>query len=416
MQSPQSGCRSHTDPSHAGGEPSVAALASAWIPHANTVPSSGTSEPEDRPSSLDPQETTADLPTDLYRDFRHSGSFHQRQRTWAVLQRLNRFVRDQLPWHTRQDRSPSADPVNDHPTDPIRSGDFPTLDKLCLSAAEYRGGGGGEAGERRRHKVTPWRADVLERFRTCGSNAWVLRTTDRPYRYKVATNRCHARYCPACQGERGRLIALRMLDLLPQTTLRFVTLTIKSESRPLADSIDHLFHSFRRLRQQRTWKDHVTGALWVLEITWRHEHERWHPHLHLITQGKYWPQSQLRVAWAKATGDSYIVDVRRVRHRSDLPHYLTKYLTKSISPAVWHDTNRLTEAIVALHGRKLIGTCGAWRKMKLLSPPEDDYTWEPFAPASALIQRALGGDTQSLLVAQILWKSGFDRYKKEQPP
>lgn len=356
-------------------------------------------------SSLDPQESTADLPDDLYRSFRHSGSFTQRQRIWDALLRLHRYSRVVFGLHTREPDSLLHAGVNSNPYSHIRDDQIPGLGSLV-----------GEAAGGRRRRRPPFHHGQLESFRTCGSNAWILRTTDRPHRYKIATNRCKHRFCPACQAERGRLIAARMTDLLPRKRLRFITLTIRTDHQPLAVHLDHLYTSFRRLRQTKAWRKHVSGSLWVVEITWRHERERWHPHLHVVAAGVYWPQNSLRIAWGKATGDSYICDIRPVRSSAHISHYLTKYLTKSLAGSVWHQPDRLCEAIVALHGRKLIGTTGSWAKLKLLSPPEDDLTWKPICPASSLLREALRGDQAASIIATVIWKSGFTNYAKEHPP
>lgn len=254
---------------------------------------------------------------------------------------------------------------------------------------------------------------ILERFQKCGSNAWVQKSTEDPPSYRVVSQHCRHRFCLACQQDRGRLIAANLREKLPQVRIRFITLTVRALDLSLADALDHLYKSFVRLRRTKVWQDHVKGGLYVLEITWRPEHGRWHPHFHVLCEGNYFPQESLRLAWHKVTSDSYIVDVRDLHSVDHVAQYITKYLTKSLAKGVWTDPDRLREAMLATHGRKLLSAFGSWCKLKLLEPPFDDRSWETLCSAGDLLYDASYGGAPVVAIATVLWGRQFINWTKE---
>lgn len=355
--------------------PHASTLATSAAPH---LPAAGL--PADSSSSLDTHESTPHLPGRLYHSFRHSG--WQRQRS-AVFEALT-----SLGLGTSHPTSNSLAPqgprnVVERPPQGERS-------------VEYE--------------------SALGRFVRCGSDAWVLRSAEEPPRYRLASNRCRSRWCVPCQAERGRLIATNIHDNLPNVRLRFATLTVKSRDVSLSDALDHLLHSFARLRRSRLWRDHVRGGLTVLETSYNTKTQQWHPHLHVLWEGNFLPQDRLSQTWHAATGDSWVVDVRRVRSLTDVTNYLTKYLTKSLSKRIWHDRDRLAEAILTLHGRKLISCFGTWHRLRLLTPPDPTGEWFPLCSADRLLELVLRKDDDALRIASSLFKRSLVDWMKEHPP
>lgn len=356
-------------------------------------------------SSLDPQESTLHLDEDLYRSFRHSGWQGHRRQVWRVLHALRRYAEEVFPdklLHGSINAAPAV--LQPGAANPFGAATDVVDRYLTARAASTKPG----------HH--PWKHESIDSFRTCGSSAWVMRTASRPHRYKIASNRCHLRYCVACQGERGRLIASNIREHLSNATIRFVTLTTRARDCSLADAIEHLTKGFLKLRRSKTWRSHVRGGLWVLEITYRPEHDRWHPHLHVLAQGDYFPQHDLRTAWLRATGDSFICDIRKPRDHNEVARYLTTYLTKAVAKGVWSHPHRLAECIVTLHAKKLIGTFGSWARLKLLAEPQSDEVWENFCPAPQLLARARRGEPASVVIAASLWRRSFAHWLKENPP
>jgi hypothetical protein len=237
---------------------------------------------------------------------------------------------------------------------------------------------------------------VMDRWDACGAAAWVLRSPTDPPTYAVATNRCRHRWCPACQADRRRALVRRLRDTLPRKPLRFVTLTMASMACPLADQLNRLTHCFRKLRQAPCWKRSVTGGIFFVEITRNLDTGLWHPHLHTLVSGTYLPQQQLKSAWLKITGDSYIVDVRFVANPNAAASYVAKYASKSCNASVWAEPAALSEAMDALANRRTFQTFGSWRDLDLSRPPEPLEGWEAIAPLWKILEEARRGVPSAL--------------------
>lgn len=225
------------------------------------------------------------------------------------------------------------------------------------------------------------------RFATCGSGARLYRHKEDPNKYQIRSHTCRSRWCTPCSRERGRAIATTLAELVGTNTVRFVTLTLKTTTEPLAESLAHLTKSFTRLRRSKLWRSTQAGGAAFLEVKWNPLRDRWHPHLHILVAGKYMPKQQLSEQWKIASGTSYIVDIQLVKNRKDLCNYVTKYVTKSVSTSVTRDEARFIEAINAMHGKRTCATFGSWRGSKLVEKPEsDDWeyigTWEDVVASS----------------------------------
>lgn len=240
------------------------------------------------------------------------------------------------------------------------------------------------------------------RFELCGSRAWVLKTVTAPTQYRIACDHCRDRFCEACQVERRRTVCMNLRAQLPAVQLRFVTLTLKSRSAPLTDQIDQIWAYFKQLRKTEVWKSNVTGGLSFFEITRNETTQMFHPHVHVLVEGKYLPQKVLRTEWLKITGDSYIVDVKFVRDPIAAAGYVAKYAGKAIAANVWQNRSSLVEVITALAGRRTFNAFGSWRKLSLSRVASDDLEWTPIAPLHRLITLAASGDVAARqIMAQI---------------
>lgn len=227
----------------------------------------------------------------------------------------------------------------------------------------------------------------LDNFRHCGENVWVLRHRTEADRYRLVGDYCHDRWCQPCQKARGTIACCNLRDRLQHRPTRLLTLTVvHNRHDSLAKLLATLRGGFQALRRSKLWQTHVSGGAFVLEITWSADHG-WHPHLHVVLESKYIPYSELREAWRTASGGSYILDIRRIDSPEYAANYLAKYLAKPLTDRLFHHPDRLQEAIVALHGCKLLGTFGSWRKWHLLREPtvnEDD--WIPMMPLTLLLR------------------------------
>lgn len=232
-------------------------------------------------------------------------------------------------------------------------------------------------------------------FADCGRMAYVLQSDDNPPRYRIAGSHCHDRFCVPCANERSTTIAHNVIAYVEHKTVRFVTLTLKHQRRSLAESLDHLYASWKRLRKNRNWKRKVTGGIAFIEIKHSTTTDCWHPHIHVLIGGRYLAQAMLSHAWKQATGDSAIVDIRAVNGTAHVARYVTKYASKPLNHTFQHEHYLLAEAIVALKGRRLCMTFGTYRSIKLTnSLPEDG--WTQIATLNELIHRAAEGDSSAI--------------------
>lgn len=292
---------------------------------------------------------------------------------------------------------------------------------------------GFELGEYRRHFA--WRADRqlvydalvssgaplsrVRAFANCGRGGWVLKRLDQDGEYAVVPKHCHDRFCRPCSRQRSWLIRRNLSAHLPDHPCRFVTLTLRSASEPLAFLLDKLRDGFTKLRKHPFWSARVKGGAAFIEVKWSEHARRWHPHLHIICHGRFIPQGTLSAVWESITGTSFITDVRLIRGRENTLKYVTKYATKTMDDNTLHDPARLAECIVAMLGRKLCGAFGDWTHLKLLDPHVDG-DWTILCPLDQLARRCLDGDPEARLIEQAIILDGHRptecRYTARPPP
>jgi hypothetical protein len=217
----------------------------------------------------------------------------------------------------------------------------------------------------------------------CGRRLLVLRNKHRPNTYKLTSAGCHDRFCKPCQAARTTTIQKNLRSRMADHPYRLLTLTLLASTVPLREQLTRLYTCFRKLRQTKTWKQRVTGGAAFLEITLNDATQKWHPHLHLILEGKYYPQEQLSRDWFKLTGDSKVVDIRLISNRNAACIYVTKYCTKAHDHRITRNPEPFAELIQAVKSRKLIMPFGTWRKWKLTAKL-DDPDWEYLGPLDEL--------------------------------
>ena len=174
----------------------------------------------------------------------------------------------------------------------------------------------------------------------------------------LVLGRCRDRLCPYCQRCRSREIVERISSRIrAMNSPRFITLTLKNVDIDLAGAIDRLMNGWRELRRTKLWKGHVTGGVYTLEIKRGANSGQWHPHLHIIADGSFLLQSSLSDAWLKATGDSSIVDIRKVNDAEKAAKYVAKYISK-LDHLESLDDDAVVEFADAVHRRRMIHSFG----------------------------------------------------------
>lgn len=215
-----------------------------------------------------------------------------------------------------------------------------------------------------------------QRFYMCGQVAWLLRAKDNPDLYRVGSNRCRDRWCEACAVERRRTITQNIAVKLADKTLRLMTLTLKANDDGLRASLIRLIRGFRRMRGERFFRETQAGGMYFVEVTLNVKTRQWHPHLHVLIEGKFLPHEQIKQSWLAITGDSFVVDIRKTPNSKVAASYVAKYASKAVSSNVWQDPNRFDEAIIAIAGQRTFQTFGSWTRLHLSRPPADDHEWE----------------------------------------
>jgi hypothetical protein len=241
-------------------------------------------------------------------------------------------------------------------------------------------------------------ARAIERFDECGADA-VVEWCEETKRYRIRANHCHCRHCEPCQRAKAALLAANLrtkIELAPSGKYRFVTLTLKHTDDQLANQIKRLYRSFTKLRHTTTWKETQEGGAAILEIKWSPDSRQWHPHLHVICEGRYLRQMELADAWHTVTGDSSIVDIRALKSGRDAAHYLSKYVAKGTNTEVWADDSAAQEWVTATKGVRACATFGSWRGFRLLARPDSDETWVRVDSLQNLHTRAIQGDDYAI--------------------
>jgi hypothetical protein len=197
--------------------------------------------------------------------------------------------------------------------------------------------------------------------------------------------------CPFCAaGRAGNQVNAYSdkLDLIlaasPRLKPVFITLTVKN-GVDLVERFEHLVKSFKTMNERRRdWKKKgwghvefckVQGAVFSYEVTFNEVTKEWHPHLHIFGLLDSWiDQSVLSAEWFEITGDSHVVDVRRVRKVNggyreafqEVFKYALKFSDMSLSSTL--------EAYLCLKMRRLQGSFGLFRGVVVPDSILDDFS------------------------------------------
>lgn len=180
-------------------------------------------------------------------------------------------------------------------------------------------------------------------------------------KYWAGTSVCKSRYCNVCSRRRYLAYVRRYKPVFdrwvqsdPTRTLKFVTLTLKSQEN-LGEMLDTLNWHFKRFREDYPlWTQLVEGGVVSREI--KRGKDGWHVHMHMIICAKGWLEKKdLQAAWLQRTGDSYIADVRAVWGGDKSYFELFKYILKLSSLETPADLDTVMSTI---HRRRLVSAFG----------------------------------------------------------
>lgn len=188
--------------------------------------------------------------------------------------------------------------------------------------------------------------------------------------------RCRDRLCPLCALRRAREAAEKYgVAVATMDSARHLVLTAPAIDAPLAEQLRGMQDAMKRLRQHRVWKQRVDGGLYTIEVTFNARSGQWHPHLHVIIDGEYFPHHELMDAWRQALstcdlwsdlqpGDRVIVNISAVHNRKQLARYIAKYIAKPAELCSW-SLSCIREYSLAVAGKRMMHTFGTLHGVKL---------------------------------------------------
>lgn len=242
---------------------------------------------------------------------------------------------------------------------------------------------------------------------------------------KIMTGSCRERWCPMCAKQKAKYARRSTQDWTESLEEpRFLTLTLKHCRDNLKTQIDFLQDAFRRLRYRSYWKKRVDGGIWFMQIHRSISDGCWHPHFHILLDGKYLEQGILSALWDLVTFGSPIIDIRRVHNAEESASYVARY---SARPAKLADMsiNDRCEMILALKGKRLSGTFGTAKCVTLTPPKIDDGTeWQQIGWFDRIVSDAAENphaqtivdawrNNQPISEAEFFAYAGFEVYPKK---
>jgi hypothetical protein len=245
----------------------------------------------------------------------------------------------------------------------------------------------------------------MNAFDNCGSDCQV-EWSDIHQRYRVCACYCHNRHCEPCMKAKSALITSNLRAIMAKEEKkqhRFITLTLRHNDEPLKRQIKRLYSCYKTLRSKPEWKASQKGGAATLEIKWIPGTRKWHPHLHIISQGTYLSTYWLSQIWKDITGDSHMVDIRLISADKDVAYYVGKYVTKGTNAAVWEDPAVAAEWVKAVKGVRMCATFGTWRGYKLLArEKEKPGEWKTLGSLGSFVRMAANGSQQALDILRLI--------------
>ena len=222
---------------------------------------------------------------------------------------------------------------------------------------------------------TPRQEILLMALENCSSHAYFVRHIETGD-VRVHAARCRQRWCPICAQILANWRTMALIDWIQDIDRpKFITLTLKHSPAPLQQQIDRLYDCFRNLRKQKFFKQSIRGGVWFFQVKQSASDRLWHPHLHIVADANFIPKERLSRAWLFQTGSSKIVDIHLIHTPAQTAKYVARYSARPANLAEL-TLGRRIELIESMAGRRLCGTWGTARAIKL-NPPhlEDKEKW-----------------------------------------
>lgn len=242
-------------------------------------------------------------------------------------------------------------------------------------------------------------------FDSCRTNAWFVRHKVTG-EIRVASKRCGLRWCPLCIRTRRFVITAVVAGWLRTADRpKFLTLTLKHNTAPLEKQVSSLYGFFKELKRRPWFKKRLKGGIWFFQVKLSESDGLWHPHLHILFEGKFLPHAELSQKWKEITHGSSVVDIRSVKNPKKVAEYVARYAAAPCDLADL-DSERALDVVRALFGRRIVGTFGTGRSIKLtVMPPDDAADWEYMESFSIVMRNAVIGSVDDVVIVTC-WRSG----------
>ena len=195
---------------------------------------------------------------------------------------------------------------------------------------------------------------------------------------------------------------------------RFLTLTMPAVDAPLREQLRGMRQALARLRRAPAWTSRVRGGLYSVQITRNTRTGKWHPHLHCIIDGEYFPHDEIREAWrfalnctagpwSIAATDPLIVDIRAIPSREKAARYIARYVCSPNDIASWGN-EAILEYANAVKGMRMLTLFGSLHGMSVADADNEETSEQgEFVTTLECIERdARAGDDETITAAWIL--------------
>ena len=246
--------------------------------------------------------------------------------------------------------------------------------------------------------------------------------------------------CPFCASIRASRSIQRnnpkVVEILRQNRkLKPVLLTLTvANGSDLAERQKHLMDAFRTLiKRRQDWLKKgrgynefckLLGGFYSYENTYNEKTCEWHPHLHIFGVLEEWiDQESLSSTWHEITGDSMIVDIRRVRKHKQLGYgkaiaEVCKYALKFGDLSV----EKTWEAYMVLKGDRkvglrLSGSFGLLRGVKMDDEATTDDDLQEDLPYLEMLYKFVFGKHSYydlVMTRQVEPQANIERMSKEE--
>jgi plasmid rolling circle replication initiator protein Rep len=268
-----------------------------------------------------------------------------------------------------------------------------TVQQVDIRQAEFRRAS--QSKSERWTLRTPTKRDIVarlervgvedaSRLKQCCSTFRVLTCGLHPLR-SYPTFRCKKLFCPDCAAERatrlGNQTEAKIREVMKTTNGRLCLLTLTTKNAATLDGgLVKLKKSFANFKRKKVFKNHIKGYFGAFEYTFNQETNDFHVHLHLIVlRGKFWNQSDISDAWRDVTGDSFVVDIRKIKDTHKGVKEVCKYPMKPADLMTMPDAKFL-EVVKMKKGTRMFVSGGCFYNVKLDDDDAaDDNIFSQFA-------------------------------------